>query len=170
MKHRAYISLGTNLGSREDNLHNAIEHLGNHPDIEVKDISSIYETLPVGLEEQPSFLNMALKLDTYLNAQELLDALADIEAKMGRIRHRIWGPRIIDLDLLFFDEETIVTQDLIVPHPRILERAFVLIPLLELDPQLIHPRDGVPLKDAAQEPNIVKQGVKMFKKRPQSRG
>ena len=164
MRHEAYIGLGSNIGNREQHLGKAVEYLMNCRDIFVKDCSSIYETQPMGMAEQPLFLNMAAKIITYLGPFELLDVLNDIEARMGRVRDVLWGPRVIDLDLLYFDDKIISTPRLTVPHPRILERAFVMIPLLEMDPHFIH--KGAALKDAVKLPEIMEQGVTLFKKRP----
>ncbi|GLB61583.1 2-amino-4-hydroxy-6-hydroxymethyldihydropteridine diphosphokinase [Cytobacillus sp. NCCP-133] len=133
MKNSAFIALGSNIGSRSDHLKEAIEMIDQLPDTEVVNTSSIYETNPVGYEDQEPFLNMAIQIYTDLNPFELLDTCLDIELKLGRKRVIRWGPRTIDLDILLYNHENIETEKLIVPHPRMHERAFVLVPLLEVD-------------------------------------
>jgi 2-amino-4-hydroxy-6-hydroxymethyldihydropteridine diphosphokinase len=136
----SYVGLGSNLGDREDNLRRALERLQELGPLRV---SSIRETDPVGITDQPRFLNAVVELETDLPARELLERLLAIERELGRDRAEEvrWGPRTIDLDLLLYGGETIDEPGLTVPHPRLAEREFVLEPLLELDPQLALP-DG----------------------------
>jgi 2-amino-4-hydroxy-6-hydroxymethyldihydropteridine diphosphokinase len=144
----AYIGLGSNLGEREATLREALARLGEVEGIEVVAVSSFRETDPVGVVDQPRFVNAAAALETVLGPRELLERLLEVERGLGRDRSREerWGPRTIDLDLLLYGEETVAEVGLEVPHPRLAERAFVLDPLLELDPGLRLP-DGRPLRD-----------------------
>ena len=144
-RHTAYIGLGTNTGDRKGNLAAALAALAQECHITVIRTSSLYETSPVGKTDQPNFLNMAVLIETDVDALELLRALQSIEDRMGRVRQERWGPRVIDLDLLLFDQLEIRRKGLQVPHPRIGERAFVLIPLLEITPGLKLP-DGTSLE------------------------
>ena len=136
----SYVGLGSNLGDREDNLRRALERLEELGPLRV---SSIRETDPVGMTDQPRFLNAVAELETDLPASELLKRLLAIERELGRDRAKEvrWGPRTIDLDLLLHGGETIDEPGLTVPHPRLAERRFVLEPLHELDPELVLP-DG----------------------------
>ncbi|MBW4084917.1 2-amino-4-hydroxy-6-hydroxymethyldihydropteridine diphosphokinase [Paenibacillus sp. S150] len=131
----AYIALGANLGDREETLKEALNRLNRHAGIEVVRCSSVYETEPVGYLDQPPFLNMAAALRTTLAPEELLHEMLDIESRLGRIRDVRYGPRTLDLDLLWVENQRLNTPDLTLPHPRMLERAFVLIPLSEVVPQ-----------------------------------
>ncbi|HKO21408.1 MAG TPA: 2-amino-4-hydroxy-6-hydroxymethyldihydropteridine diphosphokinase [Candidatus Eisenbacteria bacterium] len=145
---RAYVGLGSNLGEREATLREALARLGELDGIEVTAISSFRETDPVGNVDQPRFVNAAAALETSLGPRELLDSLLEVERILGRDRSREerWGPRTIDLDLLLYGGETVDEPGLEVPHPRLAERAFVLEPLLELDPGLRLPQ-GRALRD-----------------------
>jgi len=142
------VGLGSNLGEREATLWKALEGLGATEGIEVLAISSFRETEPVGVVDQPRFVNAAAALETSLSPRELLERLLDVERSLGRDRavEERWGPRTLDLDLLLYGGESIDEPGLEVPHPRLTERAFVLEPLLELDPDLRLP-DGRPLRD-----------------------
>jgi 2-amino-4-hydroxy-6-hydroxymethyldihydropteridine diphosphokinase len=132
LKSLAYIGLGSNIEDREFHLIGAIRQLNAHPDITVKRCSTIYETDPVGYTEQAAFLNMVICIETELTPALLFDYMLEVEHKLGRTRDIRWGPRTIDLDLLLFGDLMIDTPELLVPHPRMKERAFVLIPLLEI--------------------------------------
>ena len=145
---RAYVGLGSNLGEREATLWKALEGLGATEGIEVLAVSSFRETDPVGVIDQPRFVNAAAALETSLSPRELLERLLGVERSLGRDRavEERWGPRTLDLDLLLYGGESIDEPGLEVPHPRLTERAFVLEPLLELDPDLRLP-DGRPLRD-----------------------
>lgn len=125
-----FLSIGTNIGAREENLERAVELLGRV--VQVKTVSAIYETAPVGYIDQPAFLNIAVHVQTEKSAQEMLLFCQSIENELGRVREIRWGPRVIDVDILLFNEETIDEEHLIVPHPRMYERAFVLVPLVEI--------------------------------------
>jgi 2-amino-4-hydroxy-6-hydroxymethyldihydropteridine diphosphokinase len=143
----AYIGLGANLGDRAAMLRAALEQLAAEPDIEVVAVSTFRETEPVGIVEQPRFVNAAAAVETALSARELLDRLLGIENRLGRTREGPrFGPRTIDLDLLLYGGEEIAEPGLRVPHPRLHERLFALEPLGELDPQLVVPGRG-PLTD-----------------------
>lgn len=132
---RAYLSLGANLGDRLAQLAEALRRLDATPGIRLAVVSGVYETTPQGKTDQPDFLNTAAGLETDLPPLELLAAIHRIEQAMGRERKERWGPRLIDLDILLYGEEQIDLPDLVVPHPRMAERAFVLCPLLELLPE-----------------------------------
>jgi 2-amino-4-hydroxy-6-hydroxymethyldihydropteridine diphosphokinase len=135
--------LGANLGPREETLRHAIRLLDEAQGVDVVATSSLRETDPVGVLEQPRFLNGAAAVDTELAPRELLSVLLEVERRLGRVRDGArWGPRTIDLDLLLYGDETIDEPGLRVPHPRLAERRFVLEPLAELDPQLVVPRSG----------------------------
>lgn len=137
----AYVGLGANLGDRAANIRTAISNLDAHPDVEVTQTSSLYETAPVGIIDQPNFLNLVAALRTSLSPRGLLDLLLHIENQMGRERTLRWGPRVIDLDLLLYGNQRIALPGLTVPHPRLRERAFVLVPLAEIAPDLTLPGD-----------------------------
>ncbi len=138
----AYIGMGTNLGDRRGALEIALRELHQPPIIRVERVSSVYETAPVGVTEQPDFLNAVAQVQTTLSPRQLLDALLNIENKMGRVRTLRWGPRVIDLDLLIYGEAQVKLPGLEIPHPRLRERAFVLAPLAEIAPDLPLPPDG----------------------------
>ena len=133
-----YLSLGSNVGDRAKNLRAAIDELP-HAGVAVKRVSSFYETEPVDLREQPWFLNCAAEVETHFDAIMLLRALREIETKMGSMKLVAKGPRLIDMDILLYGAETIDTPELQVPHPRMHLRRFVLVPLAEIAPELVHP-------------------------------
>jgi 2-amino-4-hydroxy-6-hydroxymethyldihydropteridine diphosphokinase len=140
---RAYVGIGANLGDREATMREALVRLGDVDGVEVVAVSSFRETDPVGLLDQPRFVNAAAALETSLGARALLDALLAVEASLGRTREGPrFGPRTIDLDLLLHGDEVVAEPGLTVPHPRLHERAFVLEPLAELDPGLEVPGRG----------------------------
>lgn len=128
----AYIALGANLGDREATLMAALKLLDQHPEIAVLRCSHLYETDPVGNVDQPMFLNMAAAVTTSLQPHGLLAEMLKVEKQLGRVRHIRWGPRTVDLDLLWMEGDKLDTPDLILPHPRMLERAFVLVPLADI--------------------------------------
>jgi len=140
---RAYIGLGANLGEPAAMLRTAVEQLRREPDITVVAVSSVRETEPVGLVDQPRFLNAAVAVDTELSPRELLDRLLGIERRLGRTREGPrFGPRTIDLDLLLYGDERLAEPGLEVPHPRLHERLFALEPLSDLAPDLVIPGKG----------------------------
>ena len=134
---RAYVGLGANLGDREATILAAVAALPG-----VVAVSTLRETEPVGVVDQPAFLNGAAALETELSARELLEALLTVERELGRERRERWGPRTIDLDLLVYGDVELDEPGLTVPHPRLHERRFALEPLLDLDPELVIPGRG----------------------------
>jgi len=137
MEHTVYLALGSNLGVRSANLKNAINNLT--PQMNVKAKSHVYETAPWGFTDQPAFLNQAIKVETYLEPEALLQHLKRLESVMGRVPSFQNGPRLIDIDILFFDDLVLDSPFVQIPHPRLHERAFVLMPLNDLCPDLVHP-------------------------------
>lgn len=135
-----YLGLGSNLGDRQQNLKRALELLSSR--VKIDKLSSLYETEPVGYKEQPLFLNAVCSIFASLSPQQLLQLIKDIEHQLGRKPSFPNAPRPIDIDILFYNGEVIQTKDLIIPHPRLAERAFVLVPLAEISPDLIHPEMG----------------------------
>ena len=134
---RAFVGVGANLGERRETIEAAVALLPG-----VVAVSELRETAPVGVTDQPAFLNGAVAIETELSPRELLDVLLDVERRLGRERRERWGPRTIDLDLLVYGDETIDEPGLMVPHPRLHERRFALEPLLDLDPELELPGRG----------------------------
>ena len=138
----AYVGQGSNLGERESMIRLALDDLARVPSTRLLRASSLYDTEPVGDADQPNFLNAVAQLETELTARQLLWNLQLIERRLGRVRTRRWGPRTIDLDLLLFGSQVVDEPELKVPHPELLRRSFVLVPLVELDPLLVHPVTG----------------------------
>lgn len=128
----AYLSLGTNLGDRLQNLTDAVQMLNASDEISVVRVSSVYQTDPVGYEDQDVFFNIALEIETSLSPDELLQRCLAIELELGRVRLFKWGPRLIDIDLLLYENVEMDTEKLKIPHPYMKERAFVMIPLQEI--------------------------------------
>jgi len=135
----AYIGLGSNIGYKAENLKKAIDFLRTKEGLEVKKVSSYYETEPIGLKEQGWFLNAVVEVETSLSPEGLLRACQEIEDEMGRKRGVRWGPRIIDLDILLYGDSIIEKEELKIPHPLMHNRRFVLVPLVEISPEAIHP-------------------------------
>ena len=133
---KVYLGLGSNIGDRKDNIDSAIDMLKNHGSIEVKRISSYYETEPIGYEDQNWFLNVVLEINTTLKPYDLLEFCSSIEEKLKRKRVIRWGPRTIDVDILIYEGFTSKDERLTVPHPRMTDRAFVMIPLYEIAPNI----------------------------------
>jgi 2-amino-4-hydroxy-6-hydroxymethyldihydropteridine diphosphokinase len=164
MGNTAFIALGSNIGDRFNYLRKAIQQLNKYPEIELVNYSSVYETDPVGYEDQDLFLNMVIEVQTEWNPYQLLDACLKTEVELGRKRDVRWGPRTIDLDILLYNQENIETEKLIVPHPRMGERNFVMIPLLEISPDIILPGRETSLEAGISElPN--KEGVRVWKRK-----
>jgi 2-amino-4-hydroxy-6-hydroxymethyldihydropteridine diphosphokinase len=139
---KAFVGLGSNLGERETMIRLALDDLSRLPATRLVRASSLYDTEPVGDVEQPNFLNAVAEVETDLTARQLLWNLQLIERRLGRTRTRRWGPRTIDLDLLLYGRLIVDEPDLQVPHPELTRRSFVLVPLAELDPLLVHPVTG----------------------------
>jgi 2-amino-4-hydroxy-6-hydroxymethyldihydropteridine diphosphokinase len=149
---RAYIGLGSNLGDREANLGLALEWLAKLPSVRVEATSPVYESAAVGPGDQGPYLNAAVELSCEQAPEALLEALLAIESQAGRDRSaevERWAARTLDLDLLFYADECIDRPGLSVPHPRLHERRFVLEPLCDLAPRLVHPREGVTISELA---------------------
>ena len=143
---RAYLGLGSNLGNREMNIQRALRLLATHK-TRVGAISPLYETEPWGMIDQPRFLNAVCALDTNYPPHALLTTLKEIEATMGRIPSMRYGPRLIDLDILLYGDQLIDTPDLKIPHPEMLRRAFVLVPLATIAPETIHPATNLTIAE-----------------------
>jgi len=139
MGHIAFIGIGSNMGDKVRRCEEAISEVLKVDNHTLLAKSSFYKTQPVGYTEQDWFVNGVIKIETELEAFDLLRALKTIEGRMGRLETFRWGPRAIDLDLLFFDGTCLETPEVQIPHPRIQERQFVLVPLAEIDPDLLHP-------------------------------
>ncbi|QCJ40512.1 2-amino-4-hydroxy-6-hydroxymethyldihydropteridine diphosphokinase [Bacillus sp. S3] len=164
MENRAFIALGSNIGNRYDTIMSALKLLTENPKIKLVNYSSIYETDPIGYEEQDLFLNMVIEIQTVLSGIELLDFCLKAEFELGRKREIRWGPRSIDLDILTFNQENIETEKLTVPHPRMTERAFVMVPLVEINPDHHIPGVDKPLNVLLNElPD--KEGVRIWKRK-----
>lgn len=141
MTHIAYIGIGSNLGERQQTIHQAVAELHRRPGILGVQVSRLHETDPVGGPPgQARYLNAAARIETKLDARMLLETLLEIEQALGRVRRQRWEARIIDLDLLLFDDQIITTAEVTVPHPRMHHRRFVLAPLAEIAGDLIHPQ------------------------------
>lgn len=153
------MSIGSNIGNRSEHLQDAIQALHTHSQVTVVATSSIYETAPVGYTDQADFLNVVIHIQTELTPNELLAVCQKIEQEQGRVRDIRWGPRTVDLDILLYNQDQIETEDLIVPHPRMHERAFVLIPLLEIAPTAVHPVTGLRY---SQEEAVSDEGVTIW--------
>jgi len=153
-----YLALGTNLGDRPANLRAAVDSLP--PAVNFLAGSPVYETQPWGLTDQPAFLNMAVRGETALPPLELLRRLKQLEVSLGRQPGVRWGPRLIDIDILFYDDLVLDLPGLIVPHPRLHERAFVLVPLADVAPDLVHPVLGKSVRELLAGVNA--EGVKRY--------
>jgi 2-amino-4-hydroxy-6-hydroxymethyldihydropteridine diphosphokinase len=149
-----YLSLGSNVGNRKENLDRAIGFLLER--LRVDKVSSVYDTAPEDNPDQPRFLNMVAHVYTTLEPQGLLALLKGIESKLGRVPSARYSPRSMDIDILFYGKQVLNTPNLTIPHPRIPERAFALVPLNEVAPDLVHPVSGKTVKQLLAE---LKQGV-----------
>lgn len=132
MNHRAYLSMGSNMGDRRSNLDQGCQLLAQHPKIDLLQVSSLYQTSPVGEVVQDDFINLAAIIETDLSAYALLDYIHEVEAALHRKREIVWGPRTLDIDILFFDNQVSEDPDLRLPHPELFNRLFVLVPLAEI--------------------------------------
>lgn len=137
MTSKAWLSLGANLGDPAAQLADAVRRIGAHPQIRIIAQSSVHATKPWGKTDQPDFANMAIGIETTLKPMQLLDVLLDIELAMGRVREEVWGPRVIDIDMIAYEQFEIKSPRLTLPHPYAHERDFVLIPLDEIAPDVI---------------------------------
>lgn len=137
--HEAYLSIGSNIGNKESNLREAINYIEDIDGVNIEKTSSFIKTEPWGFEEQEEFLNGAIKIRTILSPKELMESLLKIESDMKRERIIKWGPRIIDLDIIFYDNLVSDDEFVVLPHPRMEEREFVLKPLAEIAPNKVHP-------------------------------
>ena len=153
-RHTAYIALGSNMGDREEHLNFAVSELEKSPGCSVLSVSSFIETAPYGYTEQDDFLNGCLKLETLLTPHELLDLLLDIEKKAGRVRDIRWGPRTLDLDIIFYDDIIISDDTLRIPHAQMHKRDFVLAPLNEIAPNALHPVFGKAVSELLDDLNM----------------
>ena len=161
MPHTAYIAIGSNMESPAENCRRAMERLDAHPALSVSARSSLYRSEPFGKTDQDWFVNAVVRIDTSLSPEELLQTCLSIEREMGRTRSEKWGPRIIDLDILFYDDLIIKREGLEIPHPGIPERSFVLVPMSEIAPDCIHPQLNKPVKTLLQEIEKPKQVQRM---------
>jgi 2-amino-4-hydroxy-6-hydroxymethyldihydropteridine diphosphokinase len=159
MDHVVFLALGSNMGNRLSNLRAVTNNLT--PQMAVKNKSSVYETPPWGFAEQAPFLNQVVMVRTYLKPEALLGHLKRLEVALGRIPNFKNGPRLIDIDILFYDDLVMDTVLLDIPHPRLHERAFVLVPLAEIAPDLVHPVLGKPIHELLD--GVDRSDIKLFK-------
>jgi 2-amino-4-hydroxy-6-hydroxymethyldihydropteridine diphosphokinase len=156
----AYLSLGSNLGNRGKNLEEAISLIGKLPCTKIQRVSKIYETEPRDVKNQPWFLNCILIIETILPPRKLMKELQIIEKKVGRKNRRKWSPREIDIDIVLYDTLKVNEEDLQIPHKRMHERAFVLVPLVEVAPDVVHPvydKSALELLDEAKKENSLER-------------
>jgi 2-amino-4-hydroxy-6-hydroxymethyldihydropteridine diphosphokinase len=157
-----YVSLGSNMGDRLEFLRYGVMNLNENVNINIKNCSSIYETTPVGFLDQEDFLNMVVELETSYTPLELLKYTQEIQRKSGRKFNIKWGPRTLDLDILLYNQENIEMEQLIVPHPRMFERGFVMVPLKEVAPSLYFSAIKKSIQEVYQE-LLDKEGVRLWK-------
>ncbi len=157
-EHTVYLALGSNLGNRLANLKQAVAAFS--PQMEVKAKSHVYETPPWGYEDQPKFLNQVIRVKTYLEPEPLFKHIKRLEVALGRKISFQNGPRLIDIDLLFYDDLILNTASLVIPHPRLHERGFVLLPLMDIDPDLVHPANRKSVREMAALSDV--DGIEKF--------
>lgn len=158
MKHNVFLALGTNLGDRLANLSAVLEVMP--PSIKVLARSPIYETPPWGVLDQPAFLNQVIEVETDLSPNELMKTIKQLERELGRTPGIRYGPRLIDLDILFYDHLVMESDSLVIPHPRLAERAFVLVPLADLAPGFVHPVLGQMVEELLG--NVDRSGIELY--------
>ena len=154
---RVYLSLGSNLGDRVKNIRAAISALNAVQQIHVCNVSGFYETAPIGIKEQSAFINAAIEVETDLGPHELLEKVKTIEADLGRTPTVRWGPRVIDIDLILFGDMMLESDCLILPHKEFRNRAFVLVPLAEIAPDVVDPVTGLTVRELAARPEAAGQ-------------
>jgi len=159
---KVYIGLGSNMGNKSENIAKAIDFVACIEGVNIKKVSSLYLTAPWGRTDQDDFINQVIEIETDLSALNLLYCLQDIEIKLGRHRDGKWGPRIIDLDILIYGEETSLLEELQVPHPYLLERLFVLIPLAEINSEMELP-DGSKIREVLSRERALTEGNDIIK-------
>lgn len=157
-----YLGIGSNLDDRMQNISDAISVITQNRGIELINVSSVYKTMPYGMTEQPEFFNIVLKIDTTMTAHQLLDFVKNIENEMGRTDIGHWGPRIIDIDILFFRKQRINDDVLTIPHCDLENRAFVLYPLLEIEPDFIHPLKKIALNKIIKDNKISADSIEVL--------
>jgi len=143
---KAFVGIGSNLGDRERNIRRAVDEIAAMPFTKLVTVSSLYDSEPVGEVEQGNFVNAVALIETELAPNRLLWNLMLIEQRMGRARTIRWGPRTIDLDIILYGKSVVDEDGLVIPHPEMDKRAFVLIPLIEIEPDLVHPRSKEPVR------------------------
>ena len=164
MKKTVYMGIGSNIGDSVKNCLSSIRFIENIPSCMVTMVSDFYETEPIGVKDQAWFINCAIETQTELQPLEFLNACLEIETVMGRIRQGRWTPRIIDIDLLLFEQEIIhIKEKLVIPHPRMHERRFVLEPLAQIAPMVKHPVFGRTISDLLKELPVNQQSIKLLK-------
>ena len=144
---KVYLSLGSNLGDRLHNLQRAVNEIKNTVHLTILKVSKVYETEPIGNFNQPMYYNIIIEVETELSPLELLKELRKIEYALGRERHCKWGPRVIDIDIVLYDDVVMVSDDLTIPHPEFRKRRFVLVPLVEVCDNLVDPLTGKKVSD-----------------------
>ena len=154
---QAYLGLGSNIGDREQQLQEAIRLIDSTEGIDVVQTSPIYETAPVGYTDQPNFLNLCIEINTELSPQALLQHCLETEQHLHRVRDIRWGPRTLDVDILLYGNEVVEEEDLSIPHPRMNERAFVLIPLNDIAPNKVEPRSHQTIGELVMADDTVKK-------------
>jgi len=157
---RVFIGLGSNLGDRKKNIENSVDLLVGTKKTNLLKRASYYETEPIG-PNQPWFINTAIKVETSLSPEGLLDSCKEVERRIGRFDTSHWGPRLVDLDLLLFGDRVLNNGRLEIPHPQMEKREFVLRPLIELEPELIHPELDFPLKGLLTKTEEDKKVIKL---------